>query len=111
MQVARQQSERLVSCASRVFVRWASKKQGGSTSNGRDSQPKYLGLKAGGGEVRARAERTECPQHQGLPRVTLLFCADAPPRGSALAGAQLAHHSGRTQPVTWPVASTEAPSQ
>jgi large subunit ribosomal protein L27 len=55
MQVARQQSERLVSCASRVFVRWASKKQGGSTSNGRDSQPKFLGLKAGGGEVRARA--------------------------------------------------------
>ena len=34
------------------FQRWASKKQGGSTSNGRDSNPKYLGLKVGGGQAR-----------------------------------------------------------
>jgi len=40
--------------ASRICVRWASKKQGGSTSNGRDSCPKFLGLKASGGEVRLR---------------------------------------------------------
>ena len=55
MQVARQQSERLVSCASRVFVRWASKKQGGSTSNGRDSQPKFL---AAGRCVHARSAQS-----------------------------------------------------
>lgn len=42
---------------SRVFVRFASKKQGGSTSNGRDSNPKFLGLKAGGGEARGRPRR------------------------------------------------------
>ena len=37
-----------------AFVRHASKKQGGSSSNGRDSNPKYLGIKKYGGEhVRA----------------------------------------------------------
>ena len=34
-----------------IFVRFASKKQGGSSSNGRDSNPKFLGLKRGDGEV------------------------------------------------------------
>ncbi len=50
---AAERAQRLVPALSRVFVRFASKKQGGSTSNGRDSCPKFLGLKAGGGEVRA----------------------------------------------------------
>ena len=50
---ASRQSDRLLSAASRVFVRFASKKQGGSTSNGRDSNPKFLGLKAGSGQVRS----------------------------------------------------------
>jgi large subunit ribosomal protein L27 len=36
---------------SAVFARFASKKQGGSSSNGRDSNAKYLGLKRGNGEV------------------------------------------------------------
>ena len=49
---ASRQSDRLLSAASRLFVRFASKKQGGSTSNGRDSNPKFLGLKAGSGQVR-----------------------------------------------------------
>lgn len=40
-----------------VQTRHASKKQGGSTSNGRDSNPKFLGLKAGGGEARAQTSR------------------------------------------------------
>ena len=51
---AAERSQRIFSAVSRVFVRFASKKQGGSTTNGRDSKPKFLGLKAGGGEVRAR---------------------------------------------------------
>lgn len=35
-------------------VRWASKKAGGSTQNGRDSNPKYRGVKRYGGQfVRA----------------------------------------------------------
>ena len=49
---AAERSQRVFSAVSRVFVRFASKKQGGSTTNGRDSQPKFLGLKASGGEVR-----------------------------------------------------------
>ena len=31
-------------------VRWATSKAGGSTKNGRDSQPKYLGVKRFGGQ-------------------------------------------------------------
>lgn len=31
-------------------VRWASKKQGGSTQNNKDSNPKYLGVKLYGGQ-------------------------------------------------------------
>ena len=34
-----------------VFRRWATKKTAGSTKNGRDSNPKYLGVKKFGGEV------------------------------------------------------------
>jgi len=35
-----------------VFRRWATKKTAGSTKNGRDSNPKNLGVKKFGGEVR-----------------------------------------------------------
>merc|ERR1719352_716972 len=38
------------SAFSLVSVRFASKKQGGSSSNGRDSNPKFLGIKKYGGE-------------------------------------------------------------
>ena len=34
-----------------IFRRWATKKTAGSTKNGRDSNPKYLGVKKFGGEV------------------------------------------------------------
>ncbi|MQL86827.1 hypothetical protein Taro_019346 [Colocasia esculenta] len=34
-----------------MFRRWATKKTAGSTKNGRDSNPKYLGVKKFGGEV------------------------------------------------------------
>jgi len=36
-----------------MFRRWATKKQAGSTKNGRDSKPKNLGVKKFGGEVSA----------------------------------------------------------
>eukprot|EP00899_Mesostigma_viride_P020067 jgi/Mesvir1/28061/Mv04659-RA.1 len=36
-------------CAT-VFRRWATKKQGGSSRNGRDSLPKFLGVKIYGGQ-------------------------------------------------------------
>lgn len=35
-----------------LFRRWATKKAGGSTQNGRDSLPKNLGVKKYGGQVR-----------------------------------------------------------
>lgn len=35
-----------------TFRRWATKKSAGSTKNGRDSNPKFLGVKKFGGEVR-----------------------------------------------------------
>lgn len=46
-------------------VRWANSKAGGSTRNGRDSQPKFLGVKCYGGQyvlpgniiVRQRGQR------------------------------------------------------
>ena len=38
--------------ASLLFKRWATKKAGGSTQNGRDSKPKNLGVKKYGGQVR-----------------------------------------------------------
>ena len=37
-------------CGGITGVRWANSKGGGSTSNGRDSQPKFLGVKRFGGE-------------------------------------------------------------
>jgi len=37
-----------------IFRRWATKKTAGSTKNGRDSNPKYLGVKKFGGEVPLR---------------------------------------------------------
>lgn len=44
-------SSRSLACAfSLISVRFASKKQGGSSSNGRDSNPKFLGIKKYGGE-------------------------------------------------------------
>lgn len=36
-----------------IFKRWATKKTAGSTKNGRDSNPKYLGVKKFGGEVQS----------------------------------------------------------
>jgi len=57
IQALASEQRRQLPALARVFVRFASKKQGGSTSNGRDSNPKFLGLKAGGGEVRARRRR------------------------------------------------------
>ena len=34
-----------------VFRRWATKKAAGSTQNGRDSHPKFLGVNKFGGQV------------------------------------------------------------
>ena len=34
-----------------VFRRWATKRAAGSTQNGRDSHPKFLGVKKFGGQV------------------------------------------------------------
>jgi len=45
-----EQAEVLGSASSLTFVRWATKKQGGSSNNGRDSNPKFLGIKKYGGE-------------------------------------------------------------
>ena len=45
-----EQAEVLGSASSVLFVRWATKKQGGSSNNGRDSNPKFLGIKKFGGE-------------------------------------------------------------
>ena len=45
------------SAFSLVAVRFASKKQGGSSSNGRDSNPKFQGIKKYGGEHVRPAER------------------------------------------------------
>eukprot|EP01108_Squamamoeba_japonica_P005958 TRINITY_DN47_c0_g5_i1.p1 TRINITY_DN47_c0_g5~~TRINITY_DN47_c0_g5_i1.p1 ORF type:complete len:154 (+),score=47.05 TRINITY_DN47_c0_g5_i1:77-538(+) len=59
---------------SSVSVRFASKKAGGSTSNGRDSNPKYLGVKKFGGErvqpgaiiVRQRGTRFHPGENVGM---------------------------------------------
>ena len=69
-----ERSQRVFSAVSRVFVRFASKKQGGSTTNGRDSQPKFLGLKASGGEVRAPPLPT-APAARLAPRGGANACA------------------------------------
>jgi large subunit ribosomal protein L27 len=59
----------------------ASKKAGGSTKNGRDSNPKYLGVKAFGGEfvtagsiiVRQRGTKFHPGRNVGLGRDHTLF--------------------------------------
>lgn len=59
----------------------ASKKAGGSTKNGRDSNPKYLGVKAFGGEwvtagsiiVRQRGTKFRPGRNVGLGRDHTLF--------------------------------------
>ncbi len=59
----------------------ASKKAGGSTKNGRDSNPKYLGVKAFGGEwvtagsiiVRQRGTKFHAGRNVGMGRDHTLF--------------------------------------
>ena len=59
----------------------AHKKAGGSTSNGRDSNPKYLGVKKYGGEavlagniiVRQRGTRFKAGEYVGVGRDHTLF--------------------------------------
>ncbi len=59
----------------------ASKKAGGSTKNGRDSNPKYLGIKAFGGEtvsagsiiVRQRGTKFRPGRNVGLGRDHTIF--------------------------------------
>ena len=59
----------------------AHKKAGGSTRNGRDSNPKYLGVKCYGGEsvvagniiVRQRGTRFHAGDHVGVGRDHTLF--------------------------------------
>lgn len=59
----------------------AHKKAGGSTRNGRDSNPKYLGVKHYGGEsviagniiIRQRGTRTRPGQNVGMGRDHTLF--------------------------------------
>ena len=71
-----------------LSVRFASKKQGGSTSNGRDSKPKFLGLKHFGGAVRAQAGSASGGERAGgaTVRGALQWCNAAPPRPPLLAG-------------------------
>jgi large subunit ribosomal protein L27 len=65
----------------------ATKKAGGSTRNGRDSNPKYLGVKRYGGElvlagniiVRQRGTKVHAGENVGLGRDHTLF-AKAPGR-------------------------------
>ncbi|MCW8924715.1 MAG: 50S ribosomal protein L27 [Xanthomonadales bacterium] len=59
----------------------AHKKAGGSTRNGRDSNPKYLGIKCSGGEpveagnilVRQRGTRFHAGENVGIGRDHTLF--------------------------------------
>lgn len=61
--------------------RWASKKQGGSTQNNKDSLPKYLGVKLYGGQqciagniiVRQRGTRYHAGDNVGMGRDHTLF--------------------------------------
>uniref|UniRef100_A0A0E0KNB1 50S ribosomal protein L27 n=1 Tax=Oryza punctata TaxID=4537 RepID=A0A0E0KNB1_ORYPU len=65
-----------------VFKRWATKKTAGSTKNGRDSNPKYLGVKKFGGEkvepgniiVRQRGTRFHPGNYVGMGKDHTLFC-------------------------------------
>lgn len=60
-------------CSS-IFVRTATKKQGGSSNNGRDSNPKFLGIKKYGGEhvipgniiARQRGTKWHCGANCGI---------------------------------------------
>lgn len=62
----------------------AHKKAGGSTRNGRDSKPKYLGVKRYGGQlvlageilVRQRGTKMHAGQHVGLGRDHTLFAKE-----------------------------------
>ncbi|KAH7330761.1 hypothetical protein KP509_20G000500 [Ceratopteris richardii] len=64
-----------------LFKRWATKKAGGSTSNGRDSKPKNLGVKKFGGErvipgniiIRQRGTRFHPGNYVGMGRDHTLF--------------------------------------
>jgi len=61
--------------------RWASKKAGGSTTNGRDSKPKFLGLKKFGGEkvipgniiVRQRGTKFHPGEYVGMGKDHTLY--------------------------------------
>ncbi|BAF14375.2 Os04g0321400 [Oryza sativa Japonica Group] len=65
-----------------IFKRWATKKTAGSTKNGRDSNPKYLGVKKFGGEkvepgniiVRQRGTRFHPGNYVGMGKDHTLFC-------------------------------------
>ncbi|KAL6270099.1 hypothetical protein ACE6H2_027010 [Prunus campanulata] len=64
-----------------TFRRWATKKSAGSTKNGRDSNPKFLGVKKFGGErvipgniiVRQRGTRFHPGNYVGLGKDHTLF--------------------------------------
>merc|ERR1711981_1225443 len=64
-----------------VPIRFASKKAGGSSRNGRDSKPKYLGLKKSGGQsvragniiVRQRGTKFLPGDNTGLGRDHTIF--------------------------------------
>ncbi|XP_071732743.1 uncharacterized protein [Rutidosis leptorrhynchoides] len=66
---------------STVFRRWASKKTAGSSKNGRDSNPKFLGLKKFGGErvipgniiVRQRGTRFHPGDYVGIGKDHTLY--------------------------------------
>ena len=67
--------------AQTCFRRWATKKAGGSTKNGRDSNPKFLGVKvfggadvqAGGIIVRQRGQKMMAANNVGIGRDHTLF--------------------------------------
>ncbi|KAI5066249.1 hypothetical protein GOP47_0018873 [Adiantum capillus-veneris] len=64
-----------------LFRRWATKKAGGSTQNGRDSKPKNLGVKKFGGQkviagniiIRQRGTRFHPGNYVGMGRDHTLF--------------------------------------
>ncbi|KAJ0982391.1 hypothetical protein J5N97_010646 [Dioscorea zingiberensis] len=64
-----------------IFRRWATKKTAGSTKNGRDSNPKYLGVKKFGGErvipgniiVRQRGTRFHPGDYVGMGKDHTLY--------------------------------------
>lgn len=80
-----QQGEQMIRCVEseqNIFqVRYASKKQGGSTQNNKDSNPKYLGLKLFGGQhcipgniiVRQRGKRFHPGTNVGIGKDHTLF--------------------------------------